>query len=141
MAWASACGPARKLAPVGVSAAGAGDREHMVDGAAPTAMLAGLPPNFRTTWTHVGTRIASEHGRFLADAYEDGHVHFAEDLFEGDAGAGVYLIERTDAGPRFAVADVQGGTVADSALDAGPSVEACVRCHANATGSVYPVMR
>lgn len=98
--------------------------------------LSGLPPDFRTTWNRVGLHVVSEHGRFTADVYRD-HESWAEDLFLGDAGAGVYLLEKTDAGIRFAVADDHGRTVADG--DAGASVDTCVRCHSNARDWVFDV--
>jgi hypothetical protein len=60
---------------------------------------------------------------------------WAEDLFLADASAGVYLLEKGDAGIRFAVADDHGRTVADG--DAG--VAACVRCHSGARDSVFDV--
>ena len=85
--------------------------------------LAGLPPDLRTTWNRIGLHVASEHGRFTADVYEHDHAAWAEDLSLGDASAGVYLLERGDAGVRFAVADDHGRTVADGDADAGPSVE------------------
>jgi hypothetical protein len=137
-----ACGPASKLAPVGVSGSRDNDRERLDQAGAAAPMLAGLPADFRTTWTKTAGLALSEHGRFTAEVYEDkpAGVRFAEDLFIGDAGIGVYLIERTDAGVRFAVGDPRGAVVADSTFDAGASVEACVRCHANARGSIYPVM-
>jgi cytochrome c553 len=103
-------------------------------------MLVGLPRDFRATWNKTGTRIVSEHDRFVADVYADHSNAYIEDLFAGDAGAGLYLIERSDAGLRFAVADLRGAAMADSALDAGASVEACVRCHANARDGIYPVV-
>jgi hypothetical protein len=104
-------------------------------------MLAGLPPDFRAKWQKTAEHITSEHGRFVADVFADGQRAYIEDLFLGDAGAGVYLLERTDAGLRFAVADPRGTSVADSALDAGASVEACARCHANARDGVYPLVQ
>ena len=102
-------------------------------------MLAGLPADFRTSWKRIASRVSSEHERVIADVYAEGDARFAEDLRWNDAGVGVYLLERTDAGTRFAVADELGHTIADSALDAGPSVEACARCHAGARGGVFPV--
>ena len=62
-------------------------------------------------------------------------------LYVGDAGAGAYLLEPTDAAIRYAIADEHGRTVADSAEDAGPSLEACVRCHAGARYGVFPLTR
>ena len=99
--------------------------------------LAGLPPDFRTTWNRIGLHVASEHGRFTADVYDHDHSAWAEDLFLGDAGAGVYLLEKTDAGIRFAVADDHGRTVADG--DAGAGLEPCARCHAGARDGVFDV--
>jgi cytochrome c553 len=101
-------------------------------------MLAGLPPDFRATWNKVGSRILSEHDRFTADVYEtDGG--WAEDLSLRDASAGVYLLEKGEAGARFAIADPQGHAVADSRDDAGPSLAACARCHAGARDAVFPI--
>lgn len=138
IAAAIACGPRTHLAPVGVSRGGQGDHGSAEELDAATPMLVGLPRDFRATWKKTGTRIVSEHDRFVADVYAD-HSAYIEDLFASDAGAGVYLIERSDAGLRFAVADVHGAALADSALDAGASVEACVRCHANARDGIYPI--
>jgi len=136
-----ACGPARKLGPVGVSGSHDRDRERIEEAGAAPALL-GLSPDYRTAWNKLGARIVSEHGRFVADVYEDKPAaRFVEDLFLGDAGVGIYLIERSDAGTRFAVGDEQGNTVADSSLDAGPSVDGCIRCHANAHDAFYPVTR
>ena len=126
-----ACSPAKRE-PVGVSNGGAIERSSEPEAGASAAPLPGLPPDFRAKWNRVGLRLASEHGRFTADVYRD-HESWAEDLFLGDAGAGVYLLERGDAGVRFAVADDHGRTVADG--DAG--VEACTRCHAGARDSVF----
>jgi hypothetical protein len=127
------------MGAVGVSRGGA-EREHTPDAAAPAQMLAGLPPDFRGAWNKMGSRVVSEHERFTADVYETNHVRYIEELFEGDAGAGLYLMEPGDAGQRFAVADVTGHLVADSALDGGPSLEACARCHATARGFFFPVV-
>ncbi len=102
-------------------------------------MLVGLPPDFRAKWKKTAGHVTSEHGRFVADVYA-GETGFIEDLFLGDAGAGVYLIERSNAGLRFAVADPRGMSVADSSLDAGASLEACARCHANARDGIYPIV-
>jgi cytochrome c553 len=132
----AACSPAKRE-PVGVSNGGA--IEHGSEGEAGAnnaPPLAGLPPDFRATWSRVGLHVASEHGRFVADVYRD-HESWAEDLYFGDAGAGVYLLEHGDAGVRFAVADERGRTVADG--DAGASLDACVRCHAGARDSVFDV--
>jgi hypothetical protein len=124
---------------MGVSRGGVDDRENEGDASLPSTMLAGLPTDFRTVWKKTASRVASEHERIIADVYDDSETRFAEDLFWGDAGVGVYLIEHMDGGTRFAVGDERGRTVADSALDAGPSVEACVRCHAGARDAIFPV--
>jgi hypothetical protein len=135
----AACGVAGKRDPVGVSNGGAA--EH-VDGGElgvlATAPLVGLPSDFRATWKRVAERVVSEHGRFAADVYTNADGSYAEDLFVGDAGAGVYLIERGDAGVRFAVADPRGRSIADDATDAGASLEPCVRCHRGATNAIFP---
>jgi len=128
------CSPA-KGEPVGVSHGGAIEHDHIDDAGTDAPPLTGLPPDFRTTWNRVGLHITSEHGRFVADVYEHDHASYAEDLFLGDASAGVYLLERGDAGVRFAVADPQGRTVADS--DAG--TESCTRCHSGARNFVFDV--
>jgi hypothetical protein len=128
-----ACSPAKRE-PVGVSNGGAPEHSQETEAGANAPPLAGLPPDFRTTWNRIGLRIASEHGRFTADVYRD-HEAWAEDLFLADASTGVYLLERGDAGVRFAVADDHGRTVADG--DAG--VEACTRCHSGARDWVFDV--
>jgi hypothetical protein len=102
-------------------------------------MLSGLPADFRTSWTKIGSRILSEHERFTADVYANGADRFAEGLFSADASAGTYLLEHQDAGIRFAIADPEGRTIADTAQDAGPSLQPCTRCHASAPNSVFPV--
>ena len=133
-----ACSPAKRE-PVGVSNGGAIEHTSEDDAGVDAAPLEGLPKDFRSTWNRIGLHVASEHGRFVADVYEHDHVAYAEDLFLGDASAGVYLLERGgpahDGGVRFAVADERGRTVADG--DAG--VEACTRCHAGARDAVFDV--
>ncbi len=131
----AACSPAKRE-PVGVSNGGAIEHGSESEAGANAPPLAGLPPDFRTTWNRVGLHVTSEHGRFVADVYRD-HESWAEDLFLGDAGAGVYLLEHGDAGVRFAVADDHGRTVADG--DAGASLEPCVRCHSGARDAVFEV--
>jgi hypothetical protein len=131
-----ACSPAKRE-PVGVSNGGAIEHDKESEAGVNAPPLAGLPPDFRTTWNRIGLHVVSEHGRFTADVYEHDHASWAEDLFLGDAGAGVYLLEKTDAGIRFAVADDHGRTVADG--DAGASLEPCARCHANARDAVFDV--
>jgi hypothetical protein len=134
-----ACSPAGKLGPVGVSGEGTAERTHALEAGAPMPMLPGLPADFRSTWNKVGAHVTSEHGRFVADVYENAQTRFIEDLYAGDAGTGIYLIERSDAGAaRFAVADTNGHTVADT--DAGASVEPCVRCHAGARDLIFPII-
>ena len=130
----AACSPAKRE-PVGVSNGGAIEHERDAEVVSNAPPLAGLPPDFRATWNRIGLHIASEHGRFTADVYEHDHAAWAEDLFLADASAGVYLLEKGDAGIRFAVADERGRTVADG--DAG--VESCTRCHAGARDSVFDV--
>lgn len=132
----AACSPAKRE-PVGVSNGGVLEHEAEA-GASNAPPLAGLPSDFRTTWNKLAARIPSEHGRFTADVYEHEHAKWAEDLFVADAGAGVYLIDRSDGGTRFAIADSQGKTVADG--DAG-ALEACTRCHAGARdGVIFPIV-
>lgn len=134
----AACSPA-KGEPVGVSHGGA-EHEALADASTPTAMLDGFPATFRTTWTKIGARIPSEHGQFTVDVYTEGHARYAEDLFAANANAGVYLIERSDAGgARFAVTDATGHAIGDTASDAGASLEACTRCHAGARDAVFPI--
>ncbi len=134
---ACACSPA-KGEPVGVSNGGGGARHDEVADAATTATtLAGLPRDFRTRFRAVARGLASEHGGLRADVYDDEDARWAEDLFAGDAGVGVYLLEKRDGGVRFAVADPRGAAVADDDADGGPSLEACARCHA---GRVFPVV-
>ncbi len=123
------------MGPVGVSNGGKDDRIHGADASAagPT-----LDVDVVHGWKKIATHMTSEHGRFAADVYSNA-PDYAEDLFEGDASAGVYLIERGDAGLRFAVADARGHIVGDTSLDAGASLEACVRCHRNARDSIFPL--
>jgi hypothetical protein len=148
------CPHGSKLGPVGVSGGGS-DHEHEVDATTLAPVLEGLPLDFRTRWNKIGSRVASEHERFTADVYEEGQRRYIEDLSVGDAAAGFYLLERGDAVAgsaeggtaqtpqrvRFAVADERGRFVADVTIDGGPSLEACVRCHANARDSVYPIVQ
>ena len=109
---------------------------------AATTTLAGLPRDFRTRFRVVARGLRSEHGGLRADVYDDEESRWAEDLFAGDAGVGVYLLEKRDGGVRFAVADQGGAAVADDAADGGPSLEACARCHASAPENfVLPIVR
>jgi len=108
------------------------------DASADAAALSGLPSDFRARWPKLATRFTSEHGRLTADVYAR-DASFAEDLFAGDAGVGTYLLETSDAGVRFGVADPAGHAVADTADDAGPTLSLCARCHASARGGVFPV--
>jgi hypothetical protein len=133
----AACSPAKRE-PVGVSNGGAIEHASEAEAGVNAPPLAGLPPDFRAKWNRVGMRVTSEHGRFVADVYRD-HESWAEDLFLADASAGVYLLDKSDAGVRFAVADDHGRTVADTDTDAGASIEPCVRCHANARDWVFDV--
>jgi hypothetical protein len=146
LAW---CAPPVKRAPVGVSTGGA--NHTPLDFAAPDAApLDRLPDDFRARWNKASPRFRSEHGRFFAELYADSApcadaLHgralpdkctFVEDLFLGDAGAGVYLLERGDAGSRFAIGDTHQRTLADDARDAGTSsLDACARCHREAPRS------
>jgi hypothetical protein len=140
IAFAFACSPA-KGEPVGVS--NGGTHEHALD-AAPTSTgpaLAGLPADFRTSFRAVAKGVVSEHGAMSADVYER-DASWAEDLAANDAGVGVYFLEHRDGGVRFAVGDSRGHTVADDDSDAGPSLEACRRCHAGAPEDfVFPIAR
>ena len=102
--------------------------------------MPGLPADFRTAWNRTGSRIPSEHERFVADVYEE-KDRFAEDLFYGDASAGAYLLDKSDGGIRFAVADPKGQALADTAADAGPSLSACVRCHGGSRDWTFPIAR
>ena len=134
----AACSPA-KGEPVGVSNGGA--HEHDVAAPEPTSIassLAGLPADFRKSFHAIAQGVRSEHGGMTADVYEGG-ASWAEDLSAGDAGVGVYLLEHRDGGVRFAVADAHGRAVADDAADAGPSLEACARCHSGAPDEVFPI--
>ena len=133
--FVAACSPAKRE-PVGVSNGGAIEHTSEAEAGVNAPPLVGLPPDFRTTWNRVGMHVASEHGRFLADVYRHDES-WAEDLFLADASAGVYLLDKSDAGVRFAVADDHGRTVADG--DAGASLEPCVRCHGNARDWVFDV--
>jgi hypothetical protein len=132
----ASCGRASRATrePVGVSNGGAIEHTSEAEAGTSAPPLAGLPPDFRSTWSRIGMHVASEHGRFTADVYRD-HEAWAEELFLADASAGVYLLERGDAGIRFAVADERGRTVADG--DAG--VESCTRCHSGARDWVFDV--
>ena len=134
----AACSPA-KGEPVGVSNGGA--HEHAVPEAssAIASSLDGLPADFRTSFHAVARGVRSEHGGMSADVYES-DAKWAEDLSSGDAGVGIYLLEHRDGGVRFAVADARGRAVADDAADAGPSLEACTRCHASAPDEVFPIV-
>lgn len=132
----SACSPV-KGPPVGVSHDRAEPAFEMRDAATVAPALRGLPRDFRTRWTRVAARVLSEHGGMTADVYAHAGS-FAEELSAGDAGVGVYLLETSDAGARFGVADVSGRSVADSAGDRGPSLAPCARCHAQAPGGVFP---
>jgi hypothetical protein len=127
----AACSPAKRE-PVGVSNGGAPEHESQLDAASTAPPLTGLPPDFRTTWNRVGLHITSEHGRFAADVYEHDRAAWAEDLFLGDASAGVYLLTHEDGGIRFAVADDHGRTVEGS-------TDPCTRCHSGARDSVFDV--
>lgn len=132
-----------------MSNGGAIEHEQAEEAGANAPPLAGLPPDFRTTWNRIGLHITSEHGRFVADVFEAAgecrranctptehdRSSYAEDLFLGDASVGVYLLERGDAGVRFAVADDHGRTVADG--DAG--TESCTRCHSGVRNEVFDV--
>ena len=68
-----------------------------------------------------------------ADVFR-GDASFAEDLFAGDAGQGIYLLEQTDAGTRFGVADPGGHAIV-------APVDLCARCHASARDGVFPIVR
>jgi hypothetical protein len=131
----AACSPAKRE-PVGVSNGGGLEHEQP-DASVNAPPLPGLPGDFRSTWNKLGARIPSEHGRFAADVYEHDHARWAEDLFLADASAGIYLIDRSDGGVRYAIGDPQGRTIADG--DAG-ALEACARCHTNARDVIFPIV-
>jgi hypothetical protein len=149
----AACSPA-KGTPVGLSTGGAEDGGGP-GAAASSVPLARVPADFRTSWTRSGGRIVSEHGQLAADVYGDsvacaavmhdqpmtGACRFVEDLYRGDAGVGVYLLEHSDAGTRFAVAQPVGRTLADDAWDGGSAaLDPCARCHAEAPrAGVFPI--
>jgi len=148
----AACSPARQQ-PVGASQGGASESSQRAPGPPPAPPLAGLPPEFRTSWTPLGAARPSEHGggRFEALVFANaegasawakggeptvGSIFVAELLDTATDGgkttAGIYLIERREGGYRFAAADGTGRTLTDAADDAGAGTTAalCVRCHA-----------
>ncbi|HEX7600167.1 MAG TPA: hypothetical protein VF316_01130, partial [Polyangiaceae bacterium] len=147
----AACSPARQQ-PVGASQGGA-ESSLRAPGPPPAPPLAGLPPEFRTSWTPLGAARRSEHGggRFEALVFANaegasawikggeptvGSI-FVDELLDtatdgGKTTAGIYLIERREGGYRFAAADGTGRTLTDAADDAGAGTTAalCIRCHA-----------
>ncbi len=150
-----ACSPAKREL-VGVSTGGA-EEDRAKDKGANNPPLAGLPSEFRTTWTKTSSRVASEHAQLEADVFADssecagalrgkplpGACKFVEELFRRDAGVGIYLLQQGDAGARFAVADPRGRTIADDGIDGGAAaLDACARCHAEAPrAGIFPVPR
>lgn len=147
-----ACSPARPQ-PVGASQGGASESSHRAPGPPPAPPLAGLPPEFRTSWTPLGAVRRSDHGggRFEEVVFANpegaaawakggeptvGSVFVAE-LLDGSADGGkataaIYLIERREDGYRFAASDATGRTLTDASGDAGAGTTAalCARCHA-----------
>ncbi len=158
-----ACTP-RSREPVGTSLGGGGGGAAPAASAAASASaapLAGLPRDFRTAWTRVGSVAMSGHGagewsdvvyasREAKDAVAegttvpDGGALAADHASRGADGGAVagptFLMTRGAGGWRFAIAAPGGKAELDGPADAGVPLPTCARCHADAPhDGVFPL--